>query len=46
MEYNGHFALASIMEEFPELEGPPSPASVEMLIELRDQYGWTIFPNP
>jgi hypothetical protein len=43
---NGEIALSSPEVEFPEFAGPPSPASMEMLIKLRDEYGWMVFPNP
>ena len=44
--YNGHFSLASGMEENPTFPGPPTAEDMAKLIELRDVYGWTIFPNP
>lgn len=44
--YNGFFGLDTEMSEFPEFPGPPTAADMAKLVELRDVYGWTIFPNP
>jgi hypothetical protein len=44
--YNGQFELASMMVEDPIFPGPPTEQDIAKLAELRDLYGWTIFPNP
>ncbi|HYC86552.1 MAG TPA: hypothetical protein VEB86_15070, partial [Chryseosolibacter sp.] len=44
--YNGDFELASILAEDPAFPGPPTAEDMAKLIELRDVYGWRIFPNP
>lgn len=46
---NGWFGLAASWaqpEEDESLVGPPSPASIEKLRILHENYGWTFEPNP
>jgi hypothetical protein len=43
---NGEFDLASLMVEDPTFSGPPAGADMAKLRTLRDEYGWTIYPNP
>ena len=43
----GHFGLdQSWMIPTNIMVGPPSPASVDMLQDLRNNYNWTILPDP
>ena len=44
--YNGFFGLDTEMSPEPAFPGPPTADDMAKLIELRDVYGWTIFPNP
>jgi hypothetical protein len=44
---DGHFELdQSWMIPTNIMVGPPSPASVDMLQDLRNNYNWTILPDP
>jgi hypothetical protein len=46
---NGWFGLAASWaqpEEDESLVGPPSPAAIEKLRYLHENYGWTFEPNP
>jgi hypothetical protein len=43
---NGEFYLASLMMEDPTFSGPPTEADMAKVRALRDDYGWTIYPNP
>ena len=44
--HNGFFGLDTEMSPEPAFPGPPTEEDMAKLIELRDAYGWTIFPNP
>lgn len=45
-EMNGYFGLGEDGSQESLMVGPPSPASITKLRELRDVYHWTILPDP